>query len=111
MMAPFLMRRSKKPKSASRRRSLFMPALLLVALTAPFYSEGPADYLGVTGAIALTLGFLAGTRALDVMDPWPDSRIIISVAYGLTMTLSMLMVSAPDLLESARLLVAEFRAM
>ncbi|MCH8309786.1 MAG: hypothetical protein IIB17_04730 [Chloroflexi bacterium] len=111
MMAPLLVRRSKNLKPSSRRGSLFVPALFLVALTAPFYSEGPAEYLGVTGAIALMLGFLVGTRVLDVMNPWPDSRIIISVAYGLTMALSMLMVSAPDLLDSARLLVAEFQAM
>ena len=111
MLAPFLVGRAMKSRPSSRRGSLFMPALLLVALTAPFYSEGPAEYLGVTGAIALMLGFLVGTRVLDVMDPWPDSRIMISVAYGLTMVLSMLMVSAPDLLESARLLAAEFRTM
>lgn len=111
MMAPLLLRRSKNSKPSSKRRSLFIPTLLMVAMTAPFYSEGPAELLGEIGSVAMILGFLSGARILEIMDPWPDARILISVSYGLTGTLSMLMVSMPSLVESIRLMAAEFRAM
>ena len=74
----------------------------------PFYSIGLAEKLGILEASALILGFLAGARLMEVLDPWPEYRFLIDLMYGSVIALSMFMVSIPDALTSLRVLIDEF---
>ena len=95
-----------KPKV--RGKGFFLPTLVAVAFTLPFYSIGLAEKLGILEASALILGFLAGARLMEVLDPWPEYRFLIDLMYASVIALSMFMVSIPDALTSLRVLIDEF---
>lgn len=107
-LAPFLFGRAKEPSAAQKKRSLFFPALLAVAITLPFYSVGLAERLGVLQASILILTFLVGVRVIEVTDPWPEFRFLPDLGYILIVALAVLMVSIPGLMDSLEVLRAEF---
>jgi signal peptidase I len=95
-------------KPEARGKGLFLPTLVAVAFTLPFYSVGLAEKLGTLEASALILGFLGGARLMEVMDPWPEYRFLVDLMYGSVIALSMFMVSIPDALTSLRVMIDEF---
>ena len=108
LLTPFLFRRVGGGRRSARRKSLFLTSLVAVVLAMPFYSVGLAEMFGTVQASALILGFLGGTRLLEVIDPWPEFRVLVDLGYMLIVLLSMLMISVPDVMDSFRLLRAEF---
>ncbi len=107
-LAPFLFGRTKEPPVAQKKRSLFFPALLAVAVTLPFFSVGLAERLGVLQASILILTFLVGVRVIEVTDPWPGFRFLSDLGYILIVALSVLIVSIPGVMDSLEALKAEF---
>ena len=95
-------------KQKVRGKGLFLPTLVVVAFTLPFYSIGLVEKLGSLQASALILGFLGGARLMEVLDPWPEYRFLIDLMYGSVIALSLFMVSIPDALDSFRVLIDEF---
>ena len=92
----------------ARGKGLFLPTLVAVAFTVPFYSIGLAEKLGSIEASALILGFLGGARLMEVLDPWPEYRFLVDLMYGSVIALSLFMVSIPDALNSLQVLIDEF---
>ena len=95
-------------KQRVRGKGLFLPTLVVVAFTLPFYSVGLVEKLGSLEASALILGFLGGARLMEVLDPWPEYRFLIDLMYGSVIALSLFMFSIPDALDSFRVLIDEF---
>ena len=95
-------------KQKVRGKGLFLPTLVVVAFTLPFYSIGLVEKLGSLEASALILGFLGGARLMEVLDPWPEYRFLIDLMYGSVIALSLFMFSIPDALDSFRVLIDEF---
>ena len=99
---------SENEKQKSRGKGLFLPTLVVIAFTLPFYSIGLAEKLGSLEASALILSFLGGARLMEVLDPWPEYRFLIDLMYGSVIALSLFMVSIPDALDSLQVLINEF---
>ena len=108
LLIPMLFTGTKDEKQKIRGKGIFLPTLIVVAFTLPFYSIGLAEKLGFFQASALILGFLGGARLVEVLDPWPEYRFLIDLMYGLVIALSLFMVSIPDALDSLRILIDEF---
>ena len=108
LLIPLLFNGTKDQKQKARGKGLFLPTLIVVAFTLPFYSIGLAEKLGFLQASALILGFLGGARLMEVVDPWPEYRFLVDLTYGLVVALSLFMVSIPDALDSLRMLIDEF---
>ena len=108
LLIPLLFNGTKDQKQKARGKGLFLPTLIVIAFTMPFYSIGLAEKLGIIQASALILGFLGGTRLTEVLDPWPEYRFLVDLMYGLVIALSLFMVSLPDALDSLRILIDEF---
>ena len=108
LVAPFIFKRGKPKVEARPKKSLFLPALLVVGLTLPFYSTGLAETLGSMTASLVVIGLLAGSRVMELVDPWPEMKILGDLSYLLVGALSLLMVSIPEMTESFRLAMSEF---
>ena len=108
LLIPMLFTGTKDEKQKIRGKGIFLPTLIVVAFTLPFYSIGLAEKLGFFQASALILGFLGGARLVEVLDPWPEYRFLIDLMYGLVIALSLFMVSIPDALNSWQVLIDEF---
>ena len=108
LLIPMLFTGTKDEERKVRGKGLFLPTLVVVAFTLPFYSVGLAEKLGSLQAPALILAFLGGARLMEVLDPWPEYRFLVDLMYGLVIALSLFMVSIPDALDSWRLLMDEF---
>ena len=108
LVSPFLFKKGKTKAEAKPKKSLFLPTLLLVGLTLPFFSVGLAESLGVMTASVLVIGLLAGSRAMELIQPWPDMKILGDLCYLLVGALSLLMVSVPELTDAFKLAMSEF---
>ena len=80
----------------------------MVGLTLPFFSIGLAESLGGMTASLIVIGLLAGSRMMELIDPWPDMKILGDLAYLLVGALAMLMVSIPEMTEAFKLVISEF---
>lgn len=108
LLIPLLFNGAKDQKQKVRGKGLFLPTLIVIAFSLPFYSIGLAEKLGFIQASALVLGFLSGARLMEVLDPWPEYRFLVDLTYGFVIALSLFMVSIPDALGSLRMLMDEF---
>ena len=108
LLIPFLFKGTKDEKQEVRGMGFFLPTLITVAFTLPFYSIGLAEKLGSLEASAIVLGFLGGVRLMQVLDPWPEYRFLVDLMYASLIALSLFMVSIPDALDSLRVLIDEF---
>lgn len=108
LAAPFILKTGKSKAVAKPKKSLFLPTLLVVGLTLPFFSIGLAESLGGMTASLIVIGLLAGSRMMELIDPWPDMKILGDLAYLLVGALAMLMVSIPEMTEAFKLAISEF---
>ena len=108
LAAPLIFKKGKLQTAAKPKKSLFLPTLLLVGSTLPFFSVGLAETLGGMNASMIVIGALAASRAMELIDPWPEMRILGDLAYLLVGATAMLMVSIPELTEGLKLAIAEF---
>ena len=108
LLIPMLFTGAKNEEQKARGKGLFLPTLVVVAFTLPFYSIGLAEKLGSLQASALILGFLGGARLMEVLDPWPENRFLVHLMYGSVIALSLFMVSIPDARDSLQVLIDEF---
>jgi len=108
LMAPLLLGRKQDKEGESSKKSLFLPALAVVAISLPFFSSGLAEKLGVFQASVLVLVFLGAIRLVEKIDPWPEFRAIPDIGYILLITLAVLMVPIPELMDSFSQFKAEF---
>ena len=109
LIAPLLLGRNKNKDGDAQRRSLFLPALAVVAISLPFLSSGLAERLGFFQASLLVLVLLGGVRLVEKTDPWPDFKAISDIGYMLVITMAVLMVPIPELIDSFGQIKAEFR--
>ena len=108
LVSPFIFKKGKPKSEAKPKKSLFLPTLLLVGLTLPFFSVGLAESLGGMTASVVVIGLLAGSRAMELIEPWPDMTILGDLCYLLVGALSLLMVSVPELTDAFTLAMSEF---
>jgi len=108
LMATLLLGRSRRMDGETKARSLFLPALAVVAISIPFFSSGLAERLGVLQASILVLVFLGAVRLVEKTDPWPDFRAISDIGYILIIAMAVLMVPIPELIDSFGQIMSEF---
>lgn len=108
LAVPLIFKKGNPKGLAKPKKSLFLPTLLVVGLTLPFFSVGLAESFGGLTASLVVIGLLAGCRVMELINPWPEMKILGDLAYLLVSALAMLMVSIPELTEAFQLAIAEF---
>jgi len=108
LIGPFMLGRSESEEADTKRKCLFFPALVVVAVTLPFFSSGLAEALGVIQASLLVLAFLVAVRLVEKTDPWPDFKAVSDIGYLLIIALAVLMVPLGETIESLNQIKAGF---
>lgn len=104
-------------KGVRRGRSLFLPAALLVLVSIPYSSRSLGDLLPFApGEVAKLLdlwplpawlvGLVGVTRLGEITRQGPNAALFVEVNYVVVMVLSVLFLPIPDLVKSARMVMA-----